>query len=59
MYGRDPVMPGAIKVVVAEPLDLDRPARLEALVAQRAALFQQWMPMALGNLQIAQNWETL
>jgi hypothetical protein len=40
LYGRDPVMPGAIKVVVAEPLDLDRPARLEALVAQRAALFQ-------------------
>jgi hypothetical protein len=28
-------------------------------VAQRAALFQRWMPMALGNLQIAEHRDTL
>jgi hypothetical protein len=59
LYGRDPVMPGALKVLVTEPLDLDRPDRLEALVAQRAELFQRGMPMALGNLQIAQHRDTL
>jgi hypothetical protein len=59
LYGRDPVVPGALKVFVTEPLDLDRPDRLEALVAQRAELFQRWMPMALGNLQIAQHRDTL
>jgi hypothetical protein len=59
LYGRDPVVHGAIKVALVEPLDLDQPARLEALVAQRAALFQRWMPMALGNLQIAQHRDTL
>jgi hypothetical protein len=57
--GRDPVVPGAIKVTMGEPLDLDHPVRLEALVAQRAALFQRWMPMAMGNLQIAQHRDTL
>lgn len=59
LYGRDPVMPGALKVLVTEPQDLDLPDRLEALVAQRAALFQKWAPMALGNLQIAQHRDTL
>jgi hypothetical protein len=59
LHGRDPVVPGAIKVAMGEPLDLDHPVRLEALVAQRAALFQRWMPMAMGNLQIAQHRDTL
>jgi hypothetical protein len=38
LYGRDPVMPGALRVLVTEPLDLDRPDRLEALVAQVGAV---------------------
>jgi hypothetical protein len=59
LHGRNPLVPGAIKVAVVEPLDLDQPARLEALVAQRAAMFQRWMPTALGNLQIAQHRDTL
>jgi hypothetical protein len=59
LYGRDPVVPGAIKVAMGEPLDVDRPVRLEALVAQRAALFQKWMPMAMRNLRIAQHRDTL
>jgi hypothetical protein len=58
LHGQNPVIPGAIKVAMGEPLDLDHPARLEALVAQRAALFQRWMPMAMGNLQIAQHRDT-
>ncbi|GAQ89224.1 hypothetical protein KFL_005000010, partial [Klebsormidium nitens] len=59
LFGRDPVVPGAIKVALEEPLDLDHPERLKALVAQRAALFRRWMPMAMGNLQIAQHRDTL
>jgi hypothetical protein len=50
--------PGAIKVGMGEPLNLDHTVRLEALVAQRAALFQRWMPMAKRNLQIAQHRDT-
>jgi hypothetical protein len=52
-------MPGALKVAVQEPLDMDDPKRLVALVAERAARFQQWMPMAMGNLEIAQYRDTL
>jgi hypothetical protein len=59
LHGREPVMPGALKVAVQEPLDMDDPKRLVALVAERAARFQQWMPMAMGNLEIAQHRDTL
>jgi hypothetical protein len=47
LHGQDPMVPGAIKMAVVEPLDLDQPKRLEALMGQRAALFQKWMPMAM------------
>jgi hypothetical protein len=53
LFGRIPVVPGAIKVALVEALDLDQPERLAALVAQRAELFRRWMPMAMGNLEIA------
>jgi transposase InsO family protein len=59
LFGREPVVPGAIKVALEEALDLDEPERLAALVAQRAVLFQRWMPMAMGNLEIAQHRDTL
>jgi hypothetical protein len=59
LHGRDPVMPRALKVTVQEPLDLEDPQRLVALVAERAARFRQWMPMAMGNLEIAQHHDTL
>jgi hypothetical protein len=59
LFGREPVVPGAIKVALDEALDLDQPERLEALVAQRGVLFQRWMPMAMGNLEIAQHRDTL
>jgi hypothetical protein len=55
LHGRELVMQGALKVAVQEPLDMDDPKRLVALVAERAAKFQQWMPMAMGNLEIAQH----
>jgi transposase InsO family protein len=38
LFGREPVVPGAIKVALEEALDLDEPERLAALVAQRAVL---------------------
>ncbi|GAQ92009.1 hypothetical protein KFL_009030040, partial [Klebsormidium nitens] len=59
VHGRSPVVPGAIKVEIAEPLDLDNEERLVALVAERAKLFERWMPMAMGNLEIAQHRDTL
>ena len=59
LYGREPVVPGAIRVALEEPLDIDRPDRLVTLVAQRAQLFRKWMPMAMSNLQIAQHRDTL
>jgi hypothetical protein len=46
-------------VALDEALDLDQPERLAALVEQRAALFRRWMPMAMGNLEIAQHRDTL
>ncbi|GAQ89928.1 hypothetical protein with integrase and ribonuclease H-like domains [Klebsormidium nitens] len=58
-------VPGAIKVEVAksldmdneeQTLDLDNEERLVALVAQRAKLFERWVPMAMGNLEIAHHW---
>jgi hypothetical protein len=58
-FGREPIVPGAIKVALEEALNLDRPERLEALVVQRGVLFQRWMPMAMGNLEIAQHRDTL
>jgi transposase InsO family protein len=59
LFGREPVVPGAIKMALEEALDLDEPDWLAALVAQRATLFQRWMPMAMGNLEIAQHRDTL
>jgi hypothetical protein len=59
LHWQDPMVPAAIKMALVEPLDLDQPARLEALVEQQAALFHRWMPMAMGNLQIAQHRNTL
>jgi hypothetical protein len=59
LFDRAPVVPGSIKVALDEALDLDRPERLAALVEQRAGLFQRWMPMAMGNLEIAQHRDTL
>ncbi|GAQ83296.1 hypothetical protein KFL_001420210 [Klebsormidium nitens] len=59
LHGREPVVPGAIKVRVEESLDLDDEARLVALVEERAALFKKWVPMAMGNLEIAQHRDTL
>jgi hypothetical protein len=40
-------MPGALKVAVQEPLDIDDPKQLVALVAERAARLSsgcQWPP---------------
>ncbi|GAQ83945.1 hypothetical protein KFL_001690230, partial [Klebsormidium nitens] len=59
LFGREPVLPGTVCAALEEPLDLDRPDRLRALVAERAALFRKWVPMAMGNLQIAQHRDTL
>jgi hypothetical protein len=59
LFGKGPVVPGAIRVAQEEALDLDQPERLAALVAQQAELFRQWMPMAMGNLEIAQHRDTL
>jgi hypothetical protein len=59
LFGREPIVPGAIRVALDKPLDLDQPERLTALVAQRAELFCRWMPMAMGNLEIAQHRDTL
>jgi hypothetical protein len=59
LHGMEPVMLGALKVAVQEPLDVDDPKRLVALVAERAARYQQWMPMAMENLEIAQHCDTL
>jgi hypothetical protein len=59
LFGREPVVPGAIKVALDEALDLDRPERLVALVGQRGELFRRWMSMAMGNLEIAQHRDTL
>jgi hypothetical protein len=38
---------------------LDNNTRLRALVQERAKLFRRWMPIAMGNLQIAQHNPTL
>ncbi|GAQ92570.1 hypothetical protein KFL_010570010, partial [Klebsormidium nitens] len=59
LFGREPVLPGTVRAALEEPLDLDRPDRLRALVAERAALFRKWVPMAMGNMQIAQHRDTL
>jgi hypothetical protein len=59
LFGREPVVPGAIKVALDEALDLARPERLVALVGQRGELLKRWMPMAMGNLEIAQHKDTL
>jgi hypothetical protein len=59
LHGRAPVVPGTVRAAVAEPLNLDDETRLRALVPERAELFRRWMPMAMGNLQIAQHRDTL
>jgi transposase InsO family protein len=59
LFGREPVVPAAIKVALDEALDLDRPERLVALVGQRGELFRRWVPIAMGNLEIAQHRDTL
>jgi hypothetical protein len=52
-------MLGTVRAAVAEPFNLDDKARLSTLVQERAELFRRWMSMAMGNLHIAQDTDTL
>ena len=59
LFGRHPTLPGAIKEKTAEVVDLDNPDVWAQVVGERAALFERAMPMAMGNLRIAQHRDTL
>ncbi len=59
LYGREPILPSAVREKLDPVVDLDDPAVWAQVLQQRAEYFQRAMPMAMENLAIAQHRDTL
>jgi hypothetical protein len=59
LYGRQPVVPPAIRERLAQPINFDDPDAAMRSVIERGTLFRHIMPMALENLAVAQHRDTL
>jgi site-specific DNA-cytosine methylase len=59
MFARPPVVPPAVKEVLASPLDYDSPDAAAKDLALRKQRLQQQCPIALGNLAAAQHRDQL
>ena len=59
LYATAPVIPPAVRERMLEPIDFDNPELASASLISRAAIVKYHLPMALGNLEIAQHRDTL
>ena len=59
LYATAPVIPPAIRERMLEPIDFDDPELASASLLARATIVKNHLPMALGNLEIAQHRDTL
>jgi len=59
LFGRHPIPPSSIAAQMDQVVDLDSPTTWAKVIAERAALFRRFMPMAMENLSIAQHQDTL
>ena len=59
LYGREPVLPSAVREKLHPVVDLDDPEVWAQTLQDRAEYFRKAMPMALENLAIAQHRDTL
>jgi hypothetical protein len=59
LFGRHPIPPSSITAQIDHVVDLDSPTTWAKVIAERAALFKRVMPMAMENLSIAQDQNTL
>lgn len=55
LFGRHPVLPSTIAHTMQQVVNLDDPDVWADVISQRAVLFKHVIPMAMGNLQIAQH----
>jgi hypothetical protein len=55
LFGRHPIPPSSIVAQMDQVMDLDSPSTWARVIAERVALFKKVMPMAMGNLSIAQH----
>ena len=58
-YGREPILPSSIWEKLAPIVDLDDPNFWAECLQKRAQFLLTTMPMAMGNLSIAQHRHTL
>jgi hypothetical protein len=59
LYGRQPVVPPAIRERLSAPINFDDQDAAMRSIIERGTLFRHIMPMALENLAIAQHRDTL
>jgi len=59
LYATAPVIPPAIRERMLEAVDFDDPELAAASLLSRATIVKSHLPMALGNLEIAQHRDTL
>ena len=59
LYGREPVLPSAVREKLNPVVDLDDPKIWAQVLQDRAEYFQRAMPMAMENLAIAQHRDRL
>jgi hypothetical protein len=55
LFGKHPNPLFSIVIQMDQVVDLDSPATWAKVIAERGVLFKRVMPMAMGNLSIAQN----
>lgn len=58
LYGTNPHFPSAVADKLEKPVDLDNPEVWARTLLERARFLEQAMPLALGNLKIAQQRDT-
>ena len=59
LYATHPVVPPAIRERMIDPIDFDDVEAAAASLLTRSALVKRNMPLAMGNIQIAQHRDTL
>jgi transposase InsO family protein len=59
MFGREPYVPPAAVERLKAPLDLDCPELMVQAILQRAETIRKVMPIAFGNLEVAQHRDSL
>jgi hypothetical protein len=59
LFGRNPIPPSSITTQMDQVVDLDSLATWARVIAKTAALFRRVMPMAMENLSITQDRNTL